>query len=78
MTGEFSKWTIEVADISPSVVYPGRVLRVTYAFDGPLDISALVTVTKWIAHTTFGKDFGDSKFTLPEEEFPFIVANGIL
>lgn len=47
-------------------------------FDGPLDVSALGPGTKWIAHTPYGGDFGDSKFTDPEENFPFSVINGIL
>lgn len=47
-------------------------------FDGFLDVSALGSGTKWIAHTPYGGDFGDSKFTDPEEEFPFSVTDGIL
>lgn len=47
-------------------------------FDGFLDVSALGPGTKWIAHTPYGGDFGDSKFADPEDQFPFSVANGIL
>jgi len=47
-------------------------------FDGPLDISAWGPGTKWIAHTPYAGDFGDAKFTDPEEDFPFTVNKGIL
>ncbi|MGV8090447.1 MAG: family 16 glycosylhydrolase [Mangrovibacterium sp.] len=47
-------------------------------FDGPLDVSPLGGHTKWIAHTPYGGDFGDSEFADPEEGFPFSISNGIL
>lgn len=47
-------------------------------FDGPLDVSAWGPGTRWIAHTPWNGDFGDSKFADPEEGFPFVVEDGIL
>jgi hypothetical protein len=34
--------------------------------------------TRWIAHTPWKGDFGDAKFTDPEQGFPFTIENGIL
>jgi len=47
-------------------------------FDKPLDVSAWGSGTKWIAHTPYNGDFGDSEFADPRKGFPFNVNNGIL
>ena len=47
-------------------------------FDSPLSVSAWGSGTKWIAHTPYHGDFGDSKFADPRDGFPFIVKDGIL
>ncbi len=54
--------------------------KITFSdeFNGPLDVSPLGPGTKWIAHTPYFGDFGDSKFVDPEENFPFKVKDGIL
>jgi hypothetical protein len=34
--------------------------------------------TRWMAHTPYGGDFGDARFTDPSPDFPFVVKDGIL
>ncbi len=43
-----------------------------------LDVSAWGPGTRWIAHTPWGGDFGDSRFANPAKDFPFVVQDGIL
>lgn len=47
-------------------------------FDKTLDVSALGPGTKWIAHTPYFGDFGDSRFTDPKDGFPFSIVDGNL
>ncbi|MEO1399444.1 MAG: glycoside hydrolase family 16 protein, partial [Pseudomonadota bacterium] len=47
-------------------------------FDGPLDVSAWGPGTKWIAHTPFNGDFGNSRFADPQPGFPFATKDGQL
>jgi hypothetical protein len=51
-------------------------------FDQPLSVSANGPCgeggTKWMAHTPYGGDFGDSKFADPTPTFPFTVKDGLL
>jgi len=42
-----------------------------------LSVSARGPGTRWIAHTPWGGDFGDARFTDPQPGFPFSVANGV-
>lgn len=48
------------------------------AFDDELDISAWGPGTRWIAHTPWRGDFGDSRFVHPRPGFPFVVEDGLL
>ena len=53
----------------------------TLVFDDEFDtlnVSAHGPGTTWTAHTPWGGDFGDARFTDPGPEFPFKVANGLL
>ncbi len=54
--------------------------QLTFAEDfNALDVSAWgETKSRWIAHTPWNGDFGDARFTDPEDGFPFTVDNGIL
>lgn len=47
-------------------------------FDEELDVSAWGPGTKWIAHTPYNGDFGDSDFVDPRKDFPFHISDGIL
>jgi Glycosyl hydrolases family 16 len=47
-------------------------------FAKSLDISSMGPGTRWIAHTPWRGDFGDSIFTDPAPGFPFVVKNGLL
>ncbi len=42
-----------------------------------LSVSAWGPGTTWIAHTPWGGDFGDARFTDPQPGFPFSVVDGI-
>ncbi|QFT77342.1 glycoside hydrolase family 16 protein [Erythrobacter sp. THAF29] len=46
-------------------------------FDG-LDVSEWGCLTRWIAHTPWGGDFGSARFAAPKEGFPFTTEDGIL
>jgi len=56
----------------------GYTITFSDEFYGPLDVSPLGPNTKWIAHTPYFGDFGDSKFADPQGDFPFKVKDGIL
>ncbi|MEZ5815609.1 MAG: glycoside hydrolase family 16 protein [Hyphomicrobiaceae bacterium] len=43
-----------------------------------LDVSEWGPGTRWIAHTPWNGDFGDSKFSEPTPGFPFTTTNGVL
>lgn len=43
-----------------------------------LDVSAWGPGTRWIAHTPWRGDFGDSRFVHPRPGFPFVVKDGVL
>lgn len=43
-----------------------------------LDISEWGCLTRWIAHTPWGGDFGSARFSAPGENFPFTIEDGIL
>ena len=75
-----SNATSPTLDSSKPVTLDLEGYKITFQdeFEGFLDVSALGPGTKWIAHTPYGGDFGDSKFSDPGEGFPFSVANGIL
>lgn len=62
----------------PTLNLKGYKITFQDEFDGPLDVSAWGPGTKWIAHTPYSGDFGDAKFTDPENGFPFSIADGIL
>jgi beta-glucanase (GH16 family) len=66
------------SDKKPTLDLKGYTLTFHDEFDGPLDVSANGTGTKWIAHTPYGGDFGDGKFTSPGDGYPFSISNGIL
>ncbi|MFM1816082.1 MAG: endo,3,4-beta-glycanase ExsH [Pseudomonadota bacterium] len=55
-------------------------MKLTFSeeFDAPLDVSPWGPGTRWIAHTPWNGDFGDSKFSNPAPGFPFVVKNGKL
>lgn len=75
-----SKAAMPPLDSSKPVTLNLEGYKITFQdeFDGPLDVSALGPGTKWIAHTPYGGDFGDAKFTDPQDGFPFTVKDGIL
>lgn len=54
------------------------VLNWSDEFDGPLDVSPWGPGTRWIAHTPWAGDFGDSKFADPGKNSPFEVKDGHL
>ena len=61
-------------DIDPCRLRP----TFTEDFDN-LSVSARgVTNTRWIAHTPWNGDFGDSAFADPQPDFPFRVQDGVL
>lgn len=43
-----------------------------------LDISEWGCLSRWIAHTPWGGDFGSARFAPPDDNFPFRVEDGIL
>jgi beta-glucanase (GH16 family) len=43
-----------------------------------LSVSAAGPGTRWTAHTPYGGDFGDARFTDPSPGFPFTIGNGML
>ena len=62
-----------------SMIDPTR-FELTFSdeFDKPLSVSPWGPNTKWIAHTPWNGDFGDSKFANPVDGFPFETVNGHL
>ena len=64
---------------APSTIDPWS-MRMTFSeeFNGELDVSPWGPGTRWIAHTPWNGDFGDSRFANPVKDFPFTVRNGIL
>lgn len=43
-----------------------------------LDVSEWGCLSKWIAHTPWGGDFGSARFMPPDEGFPFTLSEGVL
>jgi hypothetical protein len=63
---------------APTLDLDGYHLTFAEEFTDGLDVSAWGPGTRWIAHTPYAGDFGDARFTDPEEGFPFTVEDGIL
>ena len=63
---------------APTLNLKGYHLTFDEDFKEPLSVSAWGPGTRWIAHTPYAGDFGDARFSDPEEGFPFTVENGIL
>lgn len=66
------------SDVPATLSLRGYRISFNDEFDGPLDVSALGSGTKWIAHTPYGGDFGDARFTDPQDGYPFSTTGGIL
>lgn len=60
--------TIDLEDFEPSF---------REDFDD-LDVSEWGCLSRWIAHTPWGGDFGSARFAAPGEGFPFTTEDGIL
>ncbi|MBN2592915.1 MAG: glycoside hydrolase family 16 protein [Sedimentisphaerales bacterium] len=71
-------WPSADTDQAPSLDLSAFHLTFSEEFDGPLDVSAWGSGTRWIAHTPWAGDFGDARFADPGSDFPFTVKDGIL
>ncbi len=71
-------WPKPDTDKAPSLDLSSYHLIFAEEFDASLDVSAWGPGTRWIAHTPWAGDFGDARFSDPQESFPFTIHDGIL
>jgi hypothetical protein len=82
--GEYQIGILKVSSTAPIPKLPPRTLdlkgyKLTFNEEfNDLSVSSKGPATRWIAHTPYFGDFGDARFTDPQEGFPFTIENGKL